>query len=217
MTSVPRSFLEFSQGEVEAEERYEAGIRLVWEPEVENHARDFYRDVREPTPYETFEISSTVKLCGEQYRCFFEVQLWEFRGSRSLLHWVTPGQVEVTYIVDGRQWRQKTLDLRLENRDGASVGIFIDYWDDMEEDLEWDNYLLIFLKFDEGTIRYYNPNDPSRELVIVREVMKRHCEIYASPEASRGCEFDDFGFVRSPQASPTNQEQSGSDESSVSW
>lgn len=214
---MPRSFVEFSPEEVEAEERYAEQNKLDWEPEVEMYARDFYRDV---TPCESLEISSTVKLDEERYRCIFEVRLWEVRGNnRSLLNWDMPVKVEVTYIPDGMQWRKKTINLRLEARDGAeSVGIFIDDCDDVEEDLEWERYLLIFIEFEEDTIRYYHPNTPY-ETVVVGEAMKRHFEIYSSPQASRGCEFEDFGYICSEPSSPEIQEESSPsewEESSVS-
>ncbi|KUL92195.1 hypothetical protein ZTR_02470 [Talaromyces verruculosus] len=221
MTAMPRSFVEFSPEEVEAEENYAEQNKLNWEPEVEMYARDFYRDVTAPRPDEPLEIFSTVKLDEERYRCIFEVRLWEVRGSnRSLLNWDMPGQVEVTYIPDGIEWRKKTINLRLEARDGAeSVGIFIDDWDDVEEDLGWERYLLILIKFDEGTIRYYHPHNPY-ETVVVGDVIKRHYEIYSSPQASRGCEFEDFGYICSEPPSPENQEQSSLsewDESSMSY
>lgn len=197
MTSVPRSYCEYSAEEVEVARRYEDAQKALWEFRVDEYAREFYDDVRSPTLNDPFELTCTVILDGEQYKCTFDVELWQIgpARSRSRVNWVLPGKVEVTYIADGLIRRHKTIDMILEDQHGSgSVGTFIDTWDDLEMDIVWNDFLLIFLKFDENTIRYYNPDNPYR-LEIVEDVVKRHFEIYASPQASRGREFEGYAFI----------------------
>lgn len=219
MTSVPRSYCEYSDEEVEAARRYEGAQRALWEFRVDEYAREFYEDVRSPTPDDPFELTCTVTLDGEQYKCTFDVELWEIdpARSRSRVNWDLPGKVEVTYIADGSIRRHKTIDLILEDQYGSgTVGIFIDNWDDMEMDILWNDYLLIFLKFDENTIRYHNPDTPYL-LEVVEDVVKRHFEIYASPQASRGREFEGYGFVNNEEEADEIPSLSQSDASSVSY
>lgn len=204
---MPRTFRQFSEEELEAEEYYENLKRADWKITVSEQIREYYRDIRVPRLHDFLRMTSIIKLDEEQYRCTFNVRLWEVRdwnsaglvnwiSSRSALNWVRPGQVEVTYIVDGVEWRKKTLDLRIEAQDGAEpAGTFID---DIGEELEWDEFLLIFLKFDANSIRYYKPDSDLSSAdrpQVVGEVTKHHHEIYNSPEASRGREFNEFGYT----------------------
>lgn len=222
MTSMPRSFRHFTEEQLKAEKNYEYLKRTGWMIAVNDQLREFYGDTRVPRLYDLLRMTSTLKLDEEQYRCTFNVQLWEVRNSysgglvdwirnRSAVNWVRPGQVEVTYIVDGVEWRKKTLDLRIEVQDNAEpAATFID---DIGEELKWDNFLLIFLKFDAGSIRYHNPDSAlssANRPLVLREVMKHHHEIYNSPQASRGREFTDFGYTPYEYESLENQGPSSS-------
>lgn len=184
-----------------------------WEPIVLIRAAEFYEGLRRPEPNEFFRMTSTLVPCDEQFTYRFRVLLYGLMEDEMLhpLRWVTPGQVEITYIADGSEIRKETIGLVLSrhNRTGSVATLT----DNIGEELSWQNFLLIRLTFNENTIKYLKPDSTSEEPEVVGELKIRHYRIYSSPKASLGRYFDDFGHVSSDQS---DQEPSGSPEAAQS-
>lgn len=209
MSLIPRPL---SGEALEDERRREAEKRERFRDTVKDLTTPFYQGI--DTSNEIVRLVSTLKQDEQNFIWRFKVRIYSRVNEHMMvpLYWGVPGQVEVTYSADGREIRKQTISLELNERNQTGTEAILT--DNIGYLLEWENFLLIYLVFIPRTTTFFQSRD-SPAGISLRQLSKRHYEIYASPSASIWREFSDWGQAPGDQESTSSSEAAESPESSV--